>query len=568
LTLLAPWFLAALAALAPLVALHLRRRRREQDVASLLLWRDIHPRPPAAPRRRSARLVLPLLLLLQALFLVLLVVALTRPGDRGGARSDAGAAPAVFVLDGSIRMAMTDVAPDRLAAARAELGRRLARLPDATPVSVVVAGTAPRLLVAGVGPRAARAALARAGAGAPTADLPAALALAAGQLHRRGGTITLVRAAGDASPRVLADGVAFSAVAIGGRADNQALARPVARCVPGARPTCSVFAVVRNEASATVHERLLVERDGRSVAARDLTIAPGASAEVAFAAAAGARLTLRLMRRDALAADNRALVDVPAVAAPVAVTLVSSRPTSAPLARALAAALGVTLRRIAPSAYTSGDARSAGLLVLDRWLPAGSQLPPARAQLLVAPPRLPAGRVGASVADASPSGEDAADPLLSGVDLSALAIASDGLRRIALPPALRAIAWAPGGPLLAAGDAGDGEERRVALLALDPQRSNLPQLPAFPILLANVVDWARGQATVDPGGGAAASATSSPTATSTPVVLRATDGGGNAPGRRSDWWPWLAAAALLVLLAEWAYPWLAERGARRRVSRR
>jgi hypothetical protein len=338
---------------------------------------------------------------------------------------------------------------------------------------------------------------------------------------------------------------------------------------PASTAACSVFAVVRNEASATVRERLLVERGGRAVAARALTIAPGASADVAFSATVGARLTLRLTRRDALAADDRAVVDVPAAAVPISVTLVSSRPSSAPLARALAAAPGVALRRIAPSDYASGDARSAGLLVLDRWLPAGSQLPAARALLLVAPPRLPGGRVGATAADASPSGEDAADPLLSGVDLSALAIASDGLRQITLPPPLRAIAWAPGGPLVAAGDAGDGVRHRVALLALDPQRSNLPQLPAFPILLANVVDWARGQAIGDAGAAAAASATSSATAAaSTPVALRATDGGGKAPDRRSDWWPWLAAAALLVLLAEWGYPELADRSARGRMMRR
>ena len=45
----------------------------------------------------------------------------------------------------------------------------------------------------------------------------------------------------------------------------------------------------------------------------------------------------------------------------------------------------------------------------------------------------------------------------------------------------------PGGTLLAAGDNG---RQRVAVLAFDPARSNLTQLPAFPILARNLERWA------------------------------------------------------------------------------
>jgi Ca-activated chloride channel family protein len=550
LTLLAPWFLAGLAALAPLVALHLRRRRREQEVASLLLFRELPTR--AAARRRRARLVLPLLLLLQALFLVLLVVALARPGAGGGSSpGGAGAAPAVFVLDGSTRMAMTDVPPSRLAAARTIVDRRLGALPADTPVSVVLATATPRLLATAVSPSAARSALARARADSPTADVPAALALAAGELHRPGGTITLVRAQGELAPRVRTSAVTYRAVTIGKPADNQGLTTPVARCANAAAGavTCSVLTTVRNEASVAVRERLLVQRDGRTTASQLLTLAAGARADVVLAAPPGARLTLALTRPDALGADDRATVRVPGPGAPVAVALVSSRPGTAPLARALRAVPGVTLRRIAPGDYAQADARSAGLLVLDRWLPEGD-LPPAPALLLVAPPRVPEGAVGAELSDPSPSGEQAASPLLTGVDLSGLAVDTGAARRITLPPALPALLWSRQGPLLAAGTPTRGH--RVALLALDPQRSNLPQLPAFPVLIANLVAWSHDAATSEST--VAAAAPRAPT-----VTLRATAGGAAEPGHRDDWWPYLAAAALLVLLAEWAYPWLAER---------
>lgn len=179
-TLLTPWFLAGLLALAPLLALHLRRRRRREEVASLLLWREL---PAAAPGRRRAALVPSLLLLLQALIVVLLVLALARPA-RDAAEAGAGLPPRVFVVDASRAMEATDVAPDRLTAARRNLDGRLARLPAESPVTIVTAGATPRLLVSGVSPTAAREALADLRASAPRVDLRAGLALAAGQLHR------------------------------------------------------------------------------------------------------------------------------------------------------------------------------------------------------------------------------------------------------------------------------------------------------------------------------------------------------------------------------------------------
>lgn len=571
-SLLTPWFLAGLLALAPLLALHLRRRRRRQEVSSLLLWREL---PGAAPSRRRTSLVASLLLLLQALIVVLLVLALARPA-RDGEPARAGAAPEVFVLDGSVAM----TAPGRLPAAKRQLDRRIARLPSQTPVSLVEAGASPRLLVADADPDAARAALARVRADAPRADLRAGLALAAGQLRRAGGTVTLVHALEDSAPSVRTDGVAFAAVAIGDRIDDQALEPPVARCDPAqsakSPARCIVFAAVRNDAPATVRTRLEVERAGQATVSRALTIGAGARVELTFDAEPGARLTLRLTRDDAIAANDSAQVAVPDSSAPTAVTLVSDRPRSAPLARALAATPGVTLRLVAPDAFGDGDLRSPALVVFDRWLP-GGDLPAARALLLIAPPRLPGGRVGGALPDPQLSGEQPADPLLAGVELDALALSEGAAHRVELPPALHAVAWAPGGPLLAAAEVAAARPSRIALLTFDPQASTLPQLPAFPILLANVVDWSHGRAPLDgtpPAVAPAANASGAGAATDTgatppaapsadAVALRAGDGGGPAPSPPREWWPWLAAAGLLVLLAEWSHPlWARRRTAR------
>lgn len=551
-SLLTPWFLAGLLALAPLLALHLRRRRRRQEVASLLLWHEL---ASAVPSRRRAALVPSLLLLLQVLIVVLLVLALARPA-RDGAAAGAGLAPHVYVLDGSRAMNATDVAPDRLTAARRDLDRRLARLPAATPVTVVAAGAVPRLVVAGASPDAARAALADLRVTAPRADLRAGLALAAGQLHRTGGTITLVHAIENVAPRVEGEGVAYTAVTIGTRADAQVLEQPVARCTPAATPTCTVFAAVRNDADAAARARLVVERDGATLASRALALTAGERAEVAFPAEAGARLTVRLERSGGgspaggatasapIRTGESATVTVPDPTAPTTVTLVSDRPADAPLARALAATPGVTLRLIAPRDYAAADASAPDLLVLDRWLPDG-ELPAARSLLLVAPPELPGGGVGAPLTDPTLSGTATAAPLLAGVDLDALAIDAGAARRTTLPTALHALAWAPSGPLLAAGAIPGERPERIALLTFDPQASTLPQLPAFPILLANVVAWSAGgappQADLD-------------SQAALPVALRASDGGGVLPGPPREWWPWLVGVGLVLLLAEWSYP--------------
>jgi len=73
------WALAGLVLLAPLVALHLRDRRRpRREVPSLVVWRELGP--TATPVRRGLRRpALPLALALQAAALVLLVVALSAP---------------------------------------------------------------------------------------------------------------------------------------------------------------------------------------------------------------------------------------------------------------------------------------------------------------------------------------------------------------------------------------------------------------------------------------------------------------------------------------------------------
>jgi Ca-activated chloride channel family protein len=220
------------------------------------------------------------------------------------------------------------------------------------------------------------------------------------------------------------------------------------------------------------------------------------------------------------------------------VTIVGSGGAMGDLTRAFEAVPGVATRALTPARYLAAHpaanptAHLAGdLLVLDHWLP-GGHIPPAASVLLVDPPTLARG----PLTDAVLTGTDDRSPLLAGVDLTALSVPASATERIAAPPWLAPVAWAPGGPLLAAGANGG---QRVAVLAFDPARSNLPQLDAFPILMQNVVRWIMPTA-------------AQPDDQAIPVRFTQRRGTPTAPAPR-PWWRWMILAALLAIAAEAGY---------------
>jgi Ca-activated chloride channel family protein len=75
-------------------------------------------------------------------------------------------------------------------------------------------------------------------------------------------------------------------------------------------------------------------------------------------------------------------------------------------------------------------------------------------------------------------------PLLAGIDLQALLVLR--AKKIAAPDWLQTLVESEQGPLLLAGVY---QGRRVAVLTFDPADSNLTKLAAFPLLMANLVDW-------------------------------------------------------------------------------
>jgi Ca-activated chloride channel homolog len=596
-TLLSAWALAGLLLAVPLILAHLRRRRLPvKEVDSLLPWRELAGAAVPARRRLGAP-VLPLLLALQLAAVAVLVLGLARPV--GGAPRPR--ASEVFVIDDSIWMQVQDGNSSRLQAAAAAVAARVRGLPGDTQVSIVLAASSPRILYRGAA-AGATATLASLAASDGPANLAAALRLAVGLGSRRGERILLARAPEDAQPSVSGAGAALSQMVIGTPSADQGLTGADARCgLPGADP-CEAFARVQNAGAAPTEDIVTALLRG-AVAARTTVAVPAhGGAAVAFHVPAGARLELELAGGDALAADDRAFVAVPGLLART-VTLVGRPAEARVLAAALASLPGVRLRLRTPSDYRSGEARECDLLVLDGWLPAGA-LPAAPALVLVDPPRLAGGQVRGRMQDTAVSGSEPSSPLLSGVQTLSLAIDAGAGARLRLPDWMRAALWSPEGPLLAAGQDGG---RRVALLSFDPSQSNLPELEAFPQLVANIVsytqEWAPAQALAGepvlydtPPGATSMSVTTADGATArlaasagvhaltlaTPGFATIAAGGpwgrrtltvavdvqlpaptseaavplvlpAEEPGPVRRWWPWLIAAALALVLAELLY---------------
>jgi Ca-activated chloride channel homolog len=477
-----PWAFAGLVLAIPLVLAHLRRRRpRVREVPSLLAWRH-SPAPVGASTRRLGNPAHPWLLVLQLLGLVLFVLALAKPHTDGGAPGPTRA----YVVDDSIWMGAKEGGRTRLDAAESALRQELEALPGGDRVAVILAGAEPRLLYEGsAGDAAGAVATIR-----PTfgpADLGAALRLAAG-LPRGGGAVELLRAPENPAPRTVGDAGAFSERVVGSAIADQGIAEPSARCIGAGAGRCELFARVESTATAPREDEVEVLAGGKRISSQSVRVPAGDSVPVAFNAPPGAHLELAISTGDPLAADDRAYVDVPAAAEPIRITLVGEQQDAEPLARALLAVPGAKVTLRTPADFRPADARRAELLVIDGKPPKRAVPGGVPAVLRVDPPRLPGGTVDGPLTRSRLSGTDAGAAVLDGVDLGSLTIGGKGARRLTLPPWLRAVAWSPGGPLLALGTHAGSRE---AVLAFDPSASNLPQLASFPRLVENLVAWSR-----------------------------------------------------------------------------
>lgn len=486
-TFLTPLALLGLILLPILVVLHLRRRRFQlEDVPSTLLWRDL----VEETQHRSSRLrvqSLPLLLL-QLLAVALLVGGLARPASL--AMPIKQTALHIYVVDASARMAATDLAPNRLTAAKAVVNREIDRAPAGTRFTVVVASAQSYLLVSSTDRTQVHHSLASVVLTPAQPDFVTAVQMAAGILAEYGrqqARMTVLHAAENPVPPIRGARGILRLVALGHSDDNQSILHFSVRCPVDVTHPCAAFAAIRNENYQAVPDGVIIRGDGDVLGRQSLLLHARADTELSFSVPRGLHiLQMQLTRPDILPLDNVAwsLVDP---GQRLQVTVVGSLSGTARVRQALASLPNVVARYLAPRQYTLDQAQRSDLLILDGWRPPGS-LPETPALLFINPPSLPMGSVNGSLTDTTISGVDSSSSLLSGVDLTSLDVPPDTAAAVTPPPWVTPVVWAADGPLLAAGTDGT---RRVAVLAFDPAATNLTQLGAFPLLLWNIAQWSQ-----------------------------------------------------------------------------
>jgi hypothetical protein len=488
-----------LAGAAALTALYLLNpRRRRVVVAFAPLWQ------PSAGERRAVRWARRLRRWLSlALQLVVFGLLLFAAADPRPAGTDAAGRSVVVLVDRSASMAAGDEPDTRLGAARARARHWLTGLGGADRALVasfasdVAAETGFEPAVDGAA-RLSRA-LDRVVPSDEPADLARALSFAAALLRGRPHpTVILVsdgafpEQARQLDPATTA-GLDVRWLAVGRRARNVALLGFSARRLPSDPTTVEAALTLRNFGDAPATVTLEIAAARAVVDRARLTLAPGETRRYALpdATTPDGLLEARLIHDgapDDLAIDDRAFAVVPT---PERRRVLRVGAPDLYLDGALLS-LGatVTVDRARPENVEETRARWAtyDAVIFDGVAPTPA---PTSGHFLYLAPRGPGSPFAVRGTLAAPVISDVrrGHPLVRQLDLADVNIAEAA--RLSLEAGDVAVASSLGAPLIAA------RERpglRVAALAFDLRRSDLPMRAAFPLLLANAIEWLAGSA--------------------------------------------------------------------------
>ncbi len=492
----------ALAALLPIVvALYfLKLRREEKVVPSVYLWRELVR--DVAANAPWQRLRPNLLLLLQLLFLVALILALVRPFSWTNAASGSHL---ILVVDTSASMAATDVAPNRLATATEQAHRLAGQLPAGVPVTLIAAGSEAEVLLSRSPDRAlldrALNGLRPGPAGADVATaLELAAALAAGEPEAQ---VVLLSDGGARLPTQWSASAALRYIPIGQSGENQAVA--ALSLDPGAAGQgLSAFVRVGNYGASDVQRRLALyaytdlNSPSRLVTVRDLELPAADSVALTIpdlptdTVALEARLDEVDKSVDVLAVDDQAWAVAPVISG-AQIQVVG--PGNRFLETVLALLPGVEVTTISLDDYEAAwkdepapvdDTGSLNwLTIYDGVLPERGHYPPGALFFLGPLHSTELFSVTGEISLPTALPASANEPLLRYVDLRDVIIQRSA--HLELPSwGQAAIVTGDDSPLLVTGESAG---HRLAVLAFDPRQSDLPLRVAFPLLLANLVEF-------------------------------------------------------------------------------
>jgi hypothetical protein len=452
--------LMAAAGAAAVVLFRLKVRPPRVAVPSLVLWRRVLDATRELTWWERVRRAVSLVA--TAAIAVAIALAVARPGPRLGAAS---AGRTLIVLDSSWSM----LAESSLGGTRWDRAVALARrLAAAAAEGEVAVATTAEGLVEG-----------------PTTDL-ALVETALLQIEPTGGE-------GGAWPKVAgADAVHFVTDGALSRsldpgvvvhsvfdaADNVAITAFGAGGATTDRSPAEAYLEVANYSAASQRARLVVSRGTTTVLDQPVDLAAGEAVRqvVPLAGGSGGRVMARVTApRNALAIDDEAVAWIPG-AEVLNVTVVSTDPSALALLFEREASVRATFT--SPAAYRAGRE---DVVIFDRFLPADA---PRRPALVIAPGATSwIGERGPE--ETNPQWAPASrHPVLDGVDLLTLDVKR---ARPVTGPGLTPIARSQKGtPLVQVVDDAD---RRYVVVAFAVADSNLPYAQAFPVLIANALEW-------------------------------------------------------------------------------
>lgn len=492
---LTPIAFSSFALALPILLLYLLKlRRSEVPVSSNFLWQQVLQDAEAnAPWQRLRR---NLLLFLQLLLLAALVLTIARPYTIVPAVSSGKLA---LLIDASASMNATDVAEGtRMAAAKQQALDIIDTMNAGDSVMLVrVASLAEIILPYSNHRDQLRSAISSLAAGAGTADWQSALALATAdrQSESAAERIIILSDGGFGEITALPDGqdIDWEYIPIGSSAENVAISQLATRSLGADRP--QLFASLTNYGQQDA-ERILSLWLGENLHHSERLSIPAGSAQTFLYELPSnehqeleLRLTVPLAAQtpDHFPEDDRAYAASGNSSAARALLIAQNTDGSDRnifLERAISSILGWEVLRGNSSLGILSLVTD--LTVLDGWLPEEGL--PEGDLLLINPPRgTHLFERGNAVAINAPLRTDANHSITQFVDLSNVSL----LTAHEFTPRsdwARPIIWADSVPLLFAGEQ---QNRRIALLTFSLQDSDLPLWIAWPILMANLLEWFR-----------------------------------------------------------------------------
>jgi hypothetical protein len=460
-------------------ALLLARRRKPRArlaVGNIYLWQQMAPRAAAS---LLARLRRSWLLVLQVAFVLAAIAALTRP------ILPVAAGRVALILDVSASMGAQDGSATRLDVAKARAVTTAQTWSRATRVLLIAAGAVPQTIGDyGTGdPRLAQA-IQSLQLTAERADLPAAIQTAVAGEETSAAIYVFTDQVALSESRTPAPesgapspGSRINWVHIGHPADNAAIVHMAVRRLPSRPRDGQVLVEAQNygatgiatEVEVAMNDSVVTRLPVRLQAREGLTV-------VADVPGVNGVISARLAGRDALAVDNLRLAIVPPLK-PIRVLLVGG---TFFLEKALSVNPGLVVERISLEALAATSRASPASSAYDVLVCEGcTSLPVVKAGVLFIPASKARARAPSVLSVTQPG-----HPVANGLDLSglsALAIGSNSSEDNA-----EVIARAGEHPALLAYEEND---RRIVEVRVDPTNGDLPLSPAFPLLIANAIDW-------------------------------------------------------------------------------